>query len=37
MQTLHLQALLEEMGEVSLDLAVAQEQVEQKQLADEVS
>jgi hypothetical protein len=37
MQTLHPQALLEEMGEANLDLAVDQGQVAQKQLADEVS
>jgi hypothetical protein len=37
MQTLHLLALLVEMGEASLDWAVALEQAVEKQLVDEVS
>jgi hypothetical protein len=36
-QTLHLQELLEGMGEASLDLAVALEQEVEKQLEDEAS
>jgi hypothetical protein len=37
MQTLHLQVLLEEMGEASLDSVVVLEEAVGKQLADEVS
>jgi hypothetical protein len=37
MQTLHLQVLLVEMGEASLDWVVVLEQAVEKQLVDEVS